>query len=187
MRFCWGAQLSQTLGKTNFSFSQSTPVLSSKQRQSWKFKKVSILKQTFMKTPSPPTIKNVAESFLYFPWDSGGFLCKRGKQPWRKVTATGNSINLQPHTLWAKVFLDWSGKSWRFCSLVPWKEELPLLQLTASTWHSLWYLQQRWSCSKKECFSFHPQEKQKHKPSSSCYCFLVLELSWRAAIVLRLS
>lgn len=197
MRYCGGAKLSWTLDKTNFSFSpfpalapfpQPTPVLSSKFKAKTivKVQKMSIVKEIFTKTPSPPTIKTVAETFPYFPWSSGGF-CAKGMN---SLEERSQSVATQSFaaSLWGKVFLCWSDRSQRCCLSVPWKEELQLLQFTASTWHSFWHLQQRWNCSKKECGVFpYPQKKQNHKPSSSCYCFLVLELFCWVAIVLLFS
>lgn len=184
MRHCWGAQLSWTWGKTNFYFPQSTPVLSSKQRQSWKSKKNVNPEINIYKTPSPPTIKKCGREFSLFSMKLWGFSVQKEWTALKKGHSQWKLHHLQPQTLWAKVFLDWSDKSWRCCLPASWKEELHLLWVTASTWLSLWHLQQRWSCFKKECvfLSIH-RKKQKHKPSSSRHCFLVLELFCRAAIV----
>lgn len=58
---------------------------------------------------------------------------------------------------------------------VPWKKELQLLRLTASTWHSLWHLQHRWSCSKEEFvfLSIHGKNKSTN-PAAAVTAFLSL-------------
>lgn len=117
MRYYGGAQLSWTLGKTKFSFSpfpalppfpQSSPVLSSKQRQLWKFKKYQSWKK-YLQNSFSHYKKMWLRVFRIFHEALGDFVQKE----WialKKGHSQGQLNHLQPHTLWAKVFLGWSDK-----------------------------------------------------------------------------
>lgn len=195
MRHCRGAQLSWTLGKTcqNYShfphsppspFPQSTPVLRSKTIVKVQ-KNINPERNIYKNSFSSRYKKNVVESFLYFPLSSGGFLYKRNEQPWRKVTASGNSNIYSLTHSEQKCF--WVGLTKRcFC--------LSLGKRRSNYSSSLLQLDTHYdTCNRGEVALrrnvgfFYPQEKQKHKPSSSSYCFLILKLFCKAAIFLLFS